>query len=93
MDAYRIAIELFGHMILFVLGIIIGNFSVISLLNITFAPSIFAKSIEVVQSALSGKVSSYLLSHSTKIDVNYNESWYRILVYKIIWINHPPFFI
>ena len=85
MDATRIAAELFGHAVLFVLGIVVGAYNIMNLIYVQKAKKILSKISGIIQDAISGRVASYLIDHTKVIDVNYNEVWYRVAAFWVIW--------
>ena len=93
MTAKRIAKELYAHAVLYCIGkgllvtslcntvlnaIIkkLGNKSVLNSL------STVAQKINYIQYQLG----YYLFDHSKVINVNYNEKWYRLIVFELIWV-------
>ena len=85
MKATRIAAELFAHAVLFVLGIVVGTYSIKKLTNIATARPILSKVKSIIKSAISGYVAYYLIDHSKSIEVNNNEVWYRVVAFWVIW--------
>lgn len=55
-----------------------------------YARSILRKIMGIVVGVISGKISNFLLKHTTIINVNYNESGYRKAAFEIIWAFFPP---
>ncbi len=90
MDSTRIAIEEFGHAVLFVLGIVFGAFSIWNLVTTWQAANYLARIFGIVVSAAAGCFAYFLIKHSKKIDVNNNEPWYRMAAYITIWSFFPP---
>lgn len=90
MKAHRIASELFAHEILFLLGIVVGAYSIWNLLNVMAATPYLSKLMVIVRSAIAGRISHWLLSRAQPIDVNYNEPWYREVAFEVIWGFFPP---
>jgi len=89
MNATRIAAEIFGHAVLFVLGIVIGTYSIMNLAYSWSASRYLNKLKGIINAAIAGKVASYLIDHSRVIDVNSNESWYREAAFWVIWAFFP----
>lgn len=85
MNAVRIAAEIFGHAVLFVLGIVVGAYSIWNLVYAWKAKYYLAKIAGIIRTAISGYVAYYLIDRSKEINVNSNESWYRMSAFWVIW--------
>lgn len=85
MSAHRIAVEIFGHAILFVVGIIFGTISVANFTIAWMAKKYLKTIVNTSIGVLSAKISNYLYKKTETIDVNSNETWYRMTAFYVIW--------
>ncbi len=86
MDNLRIAKELFAHEVLYVAGICLGYYSIWA---ITVAISSWSGLIRIqklISSLVSLCASAYLCKHAGVIDINYNESFARLVIFELIWM-------
>ena len=87
MDAERIAKELYGHAILFALGVVLGIISILMLFTVLAALSAGLLAILLAYAAtlVSSLFACWLMEKSEEICINPDEPWYREKFYDLVW--------
>jgi RHS repeat-associated protein len=85
MKKLRIAMELFAHAVLFVLGITLYGMSILTFVTSQKAERYFLNNKLLIYAVAEYKAAKYLIDHSKTIEVNSDEKWYRVAAFGIIW--------